>query len=40
MLRYREDRAWLLGDGDNAFIEAYLASQQVCRRQDLANALA
>ncbi|MDH0305207.1 MULTISPECIES: phosphotransferase [unclassified Pseudomonas] len=40
MLRYREDREWLLADGDNAFVEAYLASQQVCRRQDLASALA
>ncbi|WP_460417197.1 phosphotransferase [Pseudomonas sp. microsymbiont 2] len=40
MLRYREDRQWLLGDGDNSFVEAYLASQQVCRRQDLAGALA
>ncbi|MBS9761651.1 phosphotransferase [Pseudomonas mosselii] len=39
MLRYREDRQWLLGDGDNAFVEAYLASQQVCRRQDLTSAL-
>ena len=40
MLRYRQDREWLLGDRDNLFIEAYLASQQVCRRQDLASALA
>ncbi|MDF9753745.1 phosphotransferase [Pseudomonas hunanensis] len=40
MLRYRQDREWLLGDRDNVFIEAYLASQQVCRRQDLASALA
>jgi len=39
MLRYGEDRAWLLGEGDDTFVEAYLASQQVCCRQDLESAL-
>lgn len=38
MLRYAQDRQWLLADG--SFVEAYLASQQVCGPQDLASALA
>ncbi|HDS1737607.1 MULTISPECIES: phosphotransferase [Pseudomonas] len=39
MLRYRQDRHWLLETGDSSFVDAYLASQQLCTPQELANAL-
>jgi tRNA A-37 threonylcarbamoyl transferase component Bud32 len=40
MLRYKEDRAWLLGNANDAFAKAYLAAQTVCSADDLAAALA
>ncbi|CAM3668717.1 Toluene tolerance protein [Pseudomonas reidholzensis] len=39
MLRYRQDRHWLLETGDRSFVDGYLASQQLCDAQDLAAAL-
>lgn len=40
MLRYKEDRAWLLGNGSEVFASAYLTAQTTCKAADLANALA
>lgn len=37
MLRYREDRAWLLAN--QQFLEHYLASQRTCNAQELSLAL-
>lgn len=37
MLRYRQDRAWLLQD--NQFLEHYLAHQRVCNERELSLAL-
>ncbi|MDD0977257.1 phosphotransferase [Pseudomonas fontis] len=37
MLRYQEDRAWLLAS--DAFASAYLAAQQVCSSSELSAAL-
>ena len=40
MLRYKEDRAWLLGGGNAVFADAYLAAQALCNAADLQLALA
>jgi tRNA A-37 threonylcarbamoyl transferase component Bud32 len=37
MLRYREDREWLLQD--RQFLESYLAHQQTCTEEELSQAL-
>lgn len=39
MLRYTQDRQWLLGEGNPAFIEAYLAAQSVCSEAELRQAV-
>lgn len=39
MLRYTQDRQWLLGEGNPAFIEAYLAAQNVCSEAELRQAV-
>lgn len=39
MLRYTQDRQWLLGEGTPAFIEAYLAAQNVCSEAELRQAV-
>ncbi|MBV6286442.1 toluene tolerance protein [Pseudomonas aegrilactucae] len=40
MLRYPQDRAWLLGSGSDAFSSAYLAHQRTCSATELKAALA
>lgn len=40
MLRYKEDRGWLLGDGNRAFLDAYLAAQATCSASELQDAMA
>lgn len=40
MLRYPQDRQWLLDAGDSSFVEGYLAAQQLCSREELAKVLA
>ncbi|PWB33045.1 toluene tolerance protein [Pseudomonas sp. SDI] len=40
MLRYQEDRAWLLGDGHAVFANAYLGAQATCNANELSLALA
>jgi len=35
MLRYKEDRAWLLGQGNDVFARAYQAAQTRCSAADL-----
>lgn len=40
MLRYREDRAWLLGDNRDVFPSAYLAAQNTCTAAELEIAMA
>lgn len=39
MLRYTQDRQWLLGEGNPAFIEAYLAAQNLCSEAELRQAV-
>ncbi|MBD8492865.1 toluene tolerance protein [Pseudomonas syringae] len=39
MLRYTEDRHWLLGEGNPAFVQAYLAAQGICSETELKHAL-
>lgn len=39
MLRYTQDRQWLLGEGNPAFSEAYLAAQNVCSEAELRQAV-
>ncbi|POF87460.1 toluene tolerance protein [Pseudomonas putida] len=40
MLRYPQDRQWLLDAGDSSFVDGYLAAQQLCSREELAKVLA
>ena len=40
MLRYPQDRQWLLDAGDSSFVDGYLAAQQLCSRDELAKVLA
>lgn len=40
MLRYPQDRQWLLEAGDSSFVDGYLAAQQLCSREELAKVLA
>lgn len=40
MLRYPQDRAWLLDNGGDAFSSAYLAHQHTCSAAELSAALA
>lgn len=40
MLRYPQDRAWLLGNGGDTFSSAYLAHQRTCNAAELNAALA
>ncbi|MGE6792489.1 toluene tolerance protein [Pseudomonas guineae] len=40
ILRYEQDRQWLLATGNNAFASSYLAHQSTCNAQDLDSALA
>lgn len=39
MLRYKEDRAWLLGQGNDVFSQAYAAAQTRCSAADLDTVL-
>jgi hypothetical protein len=39
MLRYKEDRQWLLGRDEQRFVTAYLSSQNICNAQELECAL-
>lgn len=39
MLRYLEDRQWLLGDDNPAFLNGYLSAQTVCSPEELAQAI-
>ncbi|MHA6197689.1 BUD32 family EKC/KEOPS complex subunit [Pseudomonas wadenswilerensis] len=39
MLRYKEDRAWLLGQGNDVFARAYQAAQTRCSAADLETVL-
>ncbi len=36
---YTEDRQWLLGEGNPAFVQAYLAAQGICSETELKHAL-
>ena len=36
---YTEDRQWLLGEGNPAFVQAYLAAQDICSETELKHAL-
>jgi len=40
MLRYPQDRQWLLEAGDSSFVDGYLAAQQLCSREELTRVLA
>lgn len=40
MLRYPQDRQWLLDAGDSSFVDGYLAIQQLCSREELTRVLA
>ncbi|MGG5287659.1 toluene tolerance protein [Pseudomonas shirazensis] len=40
MLRYPQDRQWLLDAGDSSFVDGYLAAQQLCSREELTRVLA
>lgn len=40
MLRYKEDRDWLLGDSSDTFLCAYLAAQNICSAAELEIAMA
>ncbi|NER59888.1 toluene tolerance protein [Pseudomonas sp. MAFF212428] len=40
MLRYKQDRAWLLDNAGDAFSSAYLAHQRTCNAAELSAALA
>lgn len=40
MLRYKQDRAWLLANGGNAFSDGYLAHQTTCSAAELNAVLA
>ncbi|MCI8209325.1 toluene tolerance protein [Pseudomonas sp. S25] len=39
MLRYTEDREWLLGQNNQAFINGYLGAQALCAANELALAM-
>ncbi|MFJ4141741.1 toluene tolerance protein [Pseudomonas sp. NPDC089734] len=39
MLRYTQDRQWLLGEGNQAFLEGYLNAQTTCDATELAQAV-
>lgn len=40
MLRYKEDRGWLLANGNPTFLDAYLAAQATCTAAELQSAIA
>lgn len=39
MLRYSEDRKWLLGQNNQAFFNGYLAAQSLCAAKELTQAM-
>ncbi|KPW41833.1 Toluene tolerance protein [Pseudomonas coronafaciens pv. atropurpurea] len=39
MLRYQEDRQWLLDNGNPAFLEGYMSAQTLCRTGELTQAM-
>lgn len=39
MLRYREDRQWLLGDGNRAFLNGYLSGQSLCSADEVLRSI-
>ncbi|WP_295477241.1 phosphotransferase [uncultured Pseudomonas sp.] len=39
MLRYSQDRQWLLGDGNPVFVQAYLQAQDLCSEAELQQAI-
>ncbi|RMR34455.1 putative Toluene tolerance protein [Pseudomonas syringae pv. coriandricola] len=39
MLRYQEDRQWLLDNGNPAFLEGYMSAQSLCDSTELTQAM-
>ena len=39
MLRYPQDRQWLMGDGSHAFLDGYMSGQTTCSREEVARAM-
>ncbi|AHG43015.1 toluene tolerance protein [Pseudomonas syringae CC1557] len=39
MLRYQEDRKWLLDDGNPAFLDGYMSAQSTCDTDELTQAI-
>ena len=39
MLRYKQDREWLLGQGNKVFINGYLNAQSLCKADELVGPL-
>ncbi|POD77988.1 toluene tolerance protein [Pseudomonas syringae group genomosp. 3] len=39
MLRYQEDRQWLLDNGNPAFLEGYISAQSLCDSTELTQAM-
>ena len=39
MLRYQEDRQWLLDNGNPAFLDGYMSAQTLCDTSELAQAV-